>query len=152
MRTRLALLASGLLLAAGPACAGDAEDAAAKVVEKLGGAVEHDEADPAHPVVAVNLAATPTTDARLKALAALKALKKLDLTVCLGVGDEGMKQVAALKRLETLNICYTGVTDAGLKRMAGLTKLRTLNLTGDKVTDDGVAALQKALQDCKIAR
>jgi hypothetical protein len=54
--------------------------------------------------------------------------------------------------LETLNLGYTKVTDDGLKVLAALTKLRTLNLVGDKVTDEGVAALQKALPDCKIIR
>jgi internalin A len=176
MRKRLLLIAACQLLAAGPVYADDAEDAAAKAIEKLGGAVTRDDADAAHPVVAVILAASPTTDAQLKALAALKAVRTLDLTVCLGVSDEGMKHVAGLKGLETLNLGYTGVTDAGLKRLAGLSGLRTLNLAGDRitderlkelaalkqlrtlvlvrtqVTDDGVAALQKALPNCKISR
>jgi hypothetical protein len=109
MTKRLTLLAACLLPAADPLYADDAEDAAAKAVEKLGGAVTRDDADPAHPVGAVNLAASPATDARLNALAALKGLTTLDLTVCLSVGDEGMNQVAGLKGLEKLNIAYTGV-------------------------------------------
>jgi hypothetical protein len=88
MRKRLPVLAACLLPAAASACAGDAEGAAAKAVEKLGGAATRDDADPAHAVVAVNLAASPTTAAHLNAVAALKALKTLDLTVCLDVGDE----------------------------------------------------------------
>ena len=44
------------------------------------------------------------------------------------------------------------VTDAGLKELTALKELQTLDLTGTQVTDSGVAALQKALPDCKIIR
>jgi internalin A len=48
------------------------------------------------------------------------------------------------------NLSDTKVTNAGLKQLAGLKALQTLNLSGTEVTDAGVAALQKALPDCKI--
>ncbi len=44
------------------------------------------------------------------------------------------------------------MTDSGLKELAALNGLHTLNLFGAQVTDAGVAALQKALPDCKISR
>jgi internalin A len=165
-----------LLLAAAPLYADDAEDAAVKAVEKLGGKATRDEGDPAHPVVAVNLAGVPVGDGDLKSVAALTRLKTLDLSVCLAVTDAGLKHLTGLKRLEVLNLGYSGVTDAGVKRLAALTELRTLNLAGDSVTDEGlnalagmtklrsliltrtqvtdkgVAELQKALPDCKIDR
>jgi Leucine Rich repeat len=176
MTKRLPLLAACLLLAAVPLYANDADAAAAKAVEKRGGTVTRDDVDPTHPIVAVNLTAVPVTDAGLKDFAALNALKTLDLTLCIGVMAVGMKQVAALKGLETLNLGYSGITDKGVKRLAMLKGLRTLNLAGTKVsdrglmelaalkdlrtlilartpvTDDGVAALQKALPDCKNDR
>jgi hypothetical protein len=79
---RLALLTACLLLAAAPASAGDAEDAAARAVQKDGGTITRDDSDPAHPVVAVSLAFLPATDAQLQPLTACKSLKSLDLTLC----------------------------------------------------------------------
>ena len=49
-----------------------------------------------------------------------------------------------------LNLLNTGVTDAGLKELAVLTKLTSLDLSQTKVTADGVKELQKALPKCKI--
>ncbi len=60
-----------------------------------------------------------------------------------------MKELAALGRLETLNVGQAQVTDVGLKELAALTELRDLDLSyNKKVTDAGlkeVAAL-KGLQ------
>jgi len=38
----------------------------------------------------------------------------------------------------------------GLAHLKGLTKLQTLDINSTKVTKAGVAALQKALPNCKI--
>ena len=152
MKLHLILLVACLLALAAPLCADDAEGAAVKVIEKLGGTATRDEDDPARPVVTVSFVGAPVTDRGLKELAPLKHLRTLDLAVCLGVTDAGLKDVAGLKGLEELNLSYTGTTDAGLKRLAGVKGLRKLNLIGDRVTDEGVAELQKALLDCKIDR
>jgi hypothetical protein len=48
-----------------------------------------------------------------------------------------------------LNLYGTRVSDAGLKHLAGLSSLKELDLTGTQVTADGVAALHKALPNCK---
>src|SRR5205823_3585669 len=76
---RLSLLAAGLLLSAAPLFAADAEDAAIKAVEDLGGDVFHEDNDPAKPVVHVDMGAQ-AKDADLKILAAFKRLKELVLT------------------------------------------------------------------------
>ena len=152
LRHTLAATSIAFLLSAAPLYADDAEDAAVKAVEKLGGSVARDDTDPNRPVVAVSFVAVPVTDRELKCLAPLKRLKTLDLAVCLGVTDAGLKELATLKRLQELNLSYTGATDAGLKRLEKLKGLLRLNLRGDRVTADGVAALQKALPDCKIDR
>jgi hypothetical protein len=44
------------------------------------------------------------------------------------------------------------VTDAGLKELAGLKSLQSLDLSRTKVTDAGLKELQKALPDCEIVR
>src|SRR5262249_26075551 len=143
MTQRLALLTTCLLLAAGPLYADDAEDTAAKAVEKLGGKVTRDDKDPAHPVGAVSLPGTPVTDAGLKELAAVKALQTLDLSGCPKVTDAGLKQLAALKGLKELHLGGVGVTDAGVKELAVLKDLQTLNLGATGVTDAGLKEVAK---------
>jgi hypothetical protein len=55
------------------------------------------------------------------------------------VTDAGMKEVARLKDLQSLNISNTPVTDKGLKHLARLKKLQELYLYTDQVTEDGLA-------------
>ena len=151
MSHRFLPLAVGvLLLAAAPLRADDAEDQAAKAIEKLGGKVVRDDKDPDQPVIEVDfgrtkvtdaglkemaplkglqsldLAGTQVTDAGLKQLADLKGLLKLNLRVCQGVTDAGLKELAPLKRLQSLDIGFTRVTDVGLKELANLKGLETL--------------------------
>ena len=65
--------------------------------------------------------------------------------------DAGLKELADLKNLTTLNLAGTQVTDAGLKELTGLKNLSELDLSGvAKVTRDGVAELRKALPKCEI--
>jgi internalin A len=85
-------LVIGLLLAVPSLYADDAEEKALKLVKRLGGTVTRDDKDPAHPVVSVDLTATIMTDA-------------------------GLKDLAALKGLQTLDLSRTWVTDAGLKEL-----------------------------------
>ncbi len=91
------------------------------------------------------------TDAGLKELAGLTQLQSLDFRET-QVTDAGLKELAGLKQLRMLNLGVTQVTDAGLKELAGLKQLRMLNLSGSKVTDAGVQELQKALPQVQIIR
>jgi hypothetical protein len=68
------------------------------------------------------------------------------------VTDAGLKILAGMKTLQTVDLGFTEVTDAGLKELEGLKNLRTLDLGFTKVTDAGVAALQKTLPDCRIRK
>jgi hypothetical protein len=63
-----------------------------------------------------------------------------------------LKDLAALKQLQTLDLSRTGVTDRGLKGLAGLRQLRMLRLRDTKVTNGGVADLQQALPNLRILR
>ena len=65
--------------------------------------------------------------------------------------DAGLKELAGLKNLQSLDLWYTGITDAGLKELAELKSLQVLNLPS-LVTDAGVAELQRALPTLKIVR
>ena len=69
-----------------------------------------------------------------------------------GVTDAGLKELAKLNSLQSLDLSDTQVTDAGLKELAGLKSLQTLYLGGTKVTTAGAGELQKALPGTNIIR
>ncbi len=71
-------LLAGLLMPV-RARADEAEDRAAEAIRKAGGKVERDERAPGRPVIGVNLGFTQVTDAGLKELKELKALRSLSL-------------------------------------------------------------------------
>jgi internalin A len=56
------------------------EAAAVKLIEKLGGTITRDDKQPGKPVIEVDLAFTPATDANMKELKDLKQLKTLYLS------------------------------------------------------------------------
>ena len=126
------------LSGAGRASAGEAEDPAAKMVEKLGGKIECDESGS---IITVDLHAEPVTDADLKTLAPLKGLTTLHLGWT-RVTDAGLKNLEPLSKLTSLNLCSTEVTDEGLKSVAVLTRLTFLELFGTKVTGAGLKELR----------
>ena len=66
------------------------------------------------------------------------------------VTDAGLKELASLKNLTTLDLSATKVTDAGLKELTALKNLAALILSDTQVTDAGVKELQKALPKCTI--
>ena len=99
----------------------------------------------------LDLAKTKVTDIGLKEVAALKSLQSLELGAT-QVTDAGLKELAGLKGLQSLSLGATKVTDVGLKELAALRNLQWLGLMGTKVTDAGVAELQKALPKLKIDR
>ncbi len=83
-------------------------------------------------------------DAGVKELAALKSLTTLDLSLN-NVTAAGLKELEALKNLSTLNLSRTNVADADLEELAALKNLSTLDLSWTNVTDAGLknlAALQ----------
>jgi internalin A len=95
----------------------------------------------------LSFAETKVTDAGLKELADLESLQTLDLGITQVTGA-GLKDLAGLKSLQTLDLGGTKVTDAGLKELAGLKSLQTLDLGGTKVTNAGLKELTglKSLQ------
>jgi hypothetical protein len=124
-RTVAFALAALVLSSGSPARADEAEDKAVAFVEKLGGKVFRDEKAAGRPVVMVLLANTKVTNA-------------------------GLKELAMLKKLASLNLAKTQVTDAGLKELTALKNLTVLYLGGTKVTDTGAQELLKALPKCDI--
>jgi hypothetical protein len=86
---------------------------------------------------ALYLHSTDISDKGLKELAALKNLQGLDLGVT-KVTDAGMKELTALKRLRWLKLPATQITDAGLKGVSACKGLETLNLAATRVSDTGL--------------
>jgi hypothetical protein len=65
--------------------------------------------------------------------------------------EQSLVGLAGLAALEWLDLDGNDeVTDAGLKELAGLTSLQSLNLARTKVTKVGVDQLKKALPECQI--
>src|SRR5262245_48052181 len=118
-----------LLVATGTLRADEAEERAVKAVRELGGVVWRDEQAPGQPVVRVLLGGSQVTDAALKEVAAFKNLQTLNLPNT-AVTDAGLKELATLTNLQTLDLYGTTVTAVGLKELAPLGNLQSLNLTG----------------------
>ncbi|MFN0056482.1 MAG: hypothetical protein ACKV0T_30410 [Planctomycetales bacterium] len=102
-------------------------------------------------VVEVYLTDTQFTDAGLRHLEALSALRLLNLRGTQS-SDAGLVHLEALSHLETLDLNSTNVTDAGLVHLKGLTRLQRLFVMGTQVTAEGVADLEAALPDLAIFR
>jgi Leucine-rich repeat (LRR) protein len=86
----------------------------------------------------------------LVSLQDLPELTELSLG-CPSITDLLAKSLAGLKRLKRLVLVDADLSDTGIRHLEGLTNLTDLDLRQTKVTKDGVAALQKALPQCRIA-
>ncbi len=108
MKPYVPLVLSGFLLGlpwSSLRAADDAEDKAVAFVKTLGGKVERDDKAEGKPVRGVDLSnRTMVTDAGLKELAALKQLQSLNLRDCNQVTDAGLKELGALQQL-SCSIC-----------------------------------------------
>jgi internalin A len=119
-RSTWCLLAAALLapLPGYVARVDEAEDRAVDFIKKLGGRVVRDDAAPGKPVTRVYLERT-TLD------------------------DSGLKELAPLKHLQTLDLFNTRVTDEGLKELAPLKSLNELTVNRDRVNDRTLQVLRR---------
>src|SRR5260370_7711109 len=99
---RFPLCLAALVAASAPLLADDAQDKAVAAVENLGGKLTRDEKAEGKPVVAVDLSYQKVTAAGLKEVARLKGLKTLNLGGCKYVTDYGLEKLAPLPVLHTL--------------------------------------------------
>jgi hypothetical protein len=81
------------------------------------------------------------TNAGLEHIAALPRLEVLDLTGA-PIGDAGLRHLSKLPRLEHLNLSDTNITDAALVYLACLPNLRELSLADTGVADPGLENLR----------
>jgi hypothetical protein len=99
----------------------------------------------------LDLGWTEVSPAGLKELAGMKDLRTLNLCACLGVSDGALKKLNGMTSLEWLDITAdSSVTDAGISELAGLKNLQTLRLGWTKATDRGIADFQRKLPKCKV--
>ena len=84
----------------------------------------------------------------LRHLARLPRLRSLDLGGC-SVGNEGMAALGAPASLERIVLSGTRVTDAGVAHLAGCDALRAVHLSGTRTGDGAIRALagKPALHD-----
>ncbi|MFI4849482.1 MAG: protein kinase [Gimesia chilikensis] len=92
---------------------------------------------------------TGITDAGLKQIGEHEQLILLD-SYNIAITDAGLAHLTKLKHLNSLDLRRTPITDAGLKHLSGLKQLKTLTLQETNVTPGGIAALKRALPNCKI--
>jgi formylglycine-generating enzyme required for sulfatase activity/serine/threonine protein kinase/Leucine-rich repeat (LRR) protein len=99
----------------------------------------------------LGLEGTRVTDA---GLVHLKGLTKLTWIALSGpsVSDAGLVHLQQLPNLTGLDLRGAQVSDVWLKQLHGLSKLRNLYLHDTKVTAEGIAALKKALPECRVHR
>src|SRR6516162_7068094 len=117
----LALLLAPLALAR----ADDAEDKAAALVEKLGGRVQRDDKAADNPVIVVLLDDRDVTDATLKELKALRNLQTLRIAAT-KVTDAVIMELKEFKNLQVLVVENNKVTDAAFKELKALKNLKEL--------------------------
>jgi Leucine-rich repeat (LRR) protein len=91
------------------------------------------------------------TDDGLKNLAGMTALHSLDLTGT-NITDEGLKHLAGMKDLQNLQLSSTKVTDAAVEQLTKLPKLQSLTLSNTKVTEAGVFALKRWKGELNITK
>ncbi|MBI3465845.1 MAG: hypothetical protein HY000_22740 [Planctomycetes bacterium] len=60
------------------------------------------------------------------------------------------QNLAELKQVKRLSLAGSGLSDAGIKHLAGLTNLESLDLRRTKASAAGIAELQHALPNCQI--
>lgn len=102
-------------------------------------------------LTSLDLGETDVTDEGLKALAAMKNLRRLSLDRT-RITDAGLQNLSGLKLLEYLNVHTTAVTDAGLIALKPLKQLRSLYVWQTKVTPAAVGGLSSQLVDNRRIR
>jgi len=144
----MAISAAALLSGVLAGCSPTPEQAALKLVRRLGGSVTA--ASGTNGIVRVDLAHTAVTDDDLARLARagggaagpLGRLVEFDLTHT-GITDRGIESLTAFPLLRKLSLTLTQVTDAGIDPLAALEQLSELYLIETQLTDAAVEPLSR---------
>jgi hypothetical protein len=110
---------------------------------KLGGLVERDRGSD---VVAVNLAGRWLNDSEMIDLAALPKLERLDLSHT-RISDEGLLHLRPARQIQELNLLYAEqITDQGMNAIRDWRALKVLNVRGTRITDGTLAIASRLTQ------
>ena len=90
----------------------------------------------------LSLAQTHVTDSALSVVAALPALRELDLFFCEHVTDAGASRLRQAARLERLNVRGTKISDSGVKFLAEIPRLRSLDIGITEISDPSIELLE----------
>lgn len=86
-------------------------------------------------VVKLDLRSSWVTDSDMSVVAALPALRHLDLSQT-RISDHGLQRLKPARAIASLNLYYAEqITDEGMAAVKGWKNLRELNLRGTKITD-----------------
>ena len=80
------------------------------------------------------------TDDGVRHLARLPKLRTLDLGGC-AIGNAALEAIGRIASLERIILSWTHVTDAGVAHLAGCGALRVVDLSGTRTGDGAIAAL-----------
>ncbi len=119
-----------------------AADDPTAVIGRLKGKFERDDSGA---VVLLDLDFTQATDADLKKLAPLDAVRKIYLNST-KITDAGLKEIVAFKDLHTLDVRSVKIAGTTLNVLKPLTQLNTLYLSHTHVTDEGLKAIAELTQ------
>jgi Leucine-rich repeat (LRR) protein len=112
-------------------------------MSRIGGKVEQ---DPGGNIVAVNLSGSWVNDTEMLDLAALPKLERLDLSHT-RITDEGLLHLRPAKQIRELNLLYAEqITDLGLNAIKGWTSLKRLNVRGTRIADATLEIVSKLPQ------
>jgi hypothetical protein len=92
------------------------------------------------------------TDAGLKALKDLIALKRLNLSQNEGITSDGVAHLSGLYNLRSLNLSHTGVQTSAILHFSRMTRLEQLTLYDCKFGDESLADLMRLLPSLRAVR
>ena len=90
------------------------------------------------------------TDAVLERLSRIEHVEELDLSGSRGMTDEGLRHLARLPRLRSLQLGGAPVGDRALQALGRVASLETLGLAWTRITDAGVSYLAGCERLCAV--
>ncbi len=111
------------------------------VLPQLGAGVSVTLTEDSSGLSAVSFGRKNANNDKLQSLSNFPGLRTVDISGSREVTDDGVTHLLSLENLAELQIRETGVTSAGVKRLAALSRLERLDLSGLAVDDDALLAL-----------
>lgn len=129
--------------------AGLTSEQAQTMIERLGGKVRHDDTLPGAPIVSVDFSGTRLDNAGLRTVAGLTTLKSLNLKNTQITGA-GLQSLTGLQELRLLCLDGTRVRNEDLRHLQSFSKLEQVSAYGTRINGLGINALKKALPNLKF--